>query len=480
MATVPEIIALHHAAGYSIYPIIHFGAFGPIYLFCENLNSLLVEQLIVKYYINVLLTTLFLSLNRLFTHNYFLTLQTWKPARDLLTNETILDLLEGIKNLTIEANFTDTSPVDAIEVFLANINTATTSGILPLQEKLIIALDTIEQSFRCIANKQHAISIIINDCKSGRDTLKVLHNEADSIYDLNTKTCVEKMIVPHTSLEQLEKIIAATASEKGWHGNCLLNNENLLYRVCSEKQKGYVNPSKIVANVNKTGLSEDMVSHFLTRCPPFKITPKSKADTCYYYCLYKTTQQIATYAGLNENQVLQIIPTCGICSVKESERTEICYLYFCRGMPAGNIETMVEIPLPTVNDVIKNCGQKCIMKETEKQEVCQQLKCEKYDSMTIASSLKFPVASIEELKPQCDTIVKDCLKTFSQADKGIILLLHCSHQFPASDIIKYVELSLLDVESVIKSQVSRLRLNLFYSHKRKSWTYGTWGKTFNL
>ncbi|XP_028397877.1 uncharacterized protein LOC114521592 [Dendronephthya gigantea] len=378
--------------------------------------------------------------------------QTWKPARDLLTNETILDMLEGIKNLTTEANFTDTSPVNAIEAFLANINTATTSGILYLQEKLIIALDTIEKWFRCIADKQHAIAVVINDCKSGRDTLKVLYDEAGSMYDLNTQTCVDMKIVLHTTLEDLGKIITATALEKGWHGNCLLNNEDLLYRVCSEKEKGFVNPSQIVANVNRTDLSEDMVSNFLTRCPPPKITPKNQASTCLFYCFYKTTQQIATFVGLNENQVLEIIPSCGICSVKESEKTQICYSHFCSGMTASDIEIMVEIPLPTVIDVIKNCVQKCILKDSEKQEVCQQLKCKKYDSKTIASSLKFPLATIEELKPQCDTIVKDCTAAIDDAEKRFVFLLHCSHNFSAGRIVKYVELSLQDVESIIKSK----------------------------
>ena len=356
----------------------------------------------------------------------------------------------------MEANFTDTSPADTITSFLANIGSvsSSSSGTLSLQKNLIQALDTIEFRFRCIANKQHAIAVVINDCKSGRDTLNVLHSEADLTYDLNTKSCVEKKIVANTTLQQLQDIISAVATEKGWYGHCLLNNKALLYRVCSERAKGYTRPADIVAVVNKSALTQDMVSNFVTRCPPPEITPKSKVDTCQYYCLYQTNKQIAKSVGLLEYQVKSIIPSCGICSVEESKKTQICYSHFCEGKSAANIEPVMRLPLSTVTDVINNCVQKCVLKESEKHQVCQQLKCMQYNSNTVASSLNFPLASVEELKPQCDSIVQKCI--ISDQDKRYILSIHCFGQRPASEIQKSVGLPLQDVESVIKSQVSLL------------------------
>ena len=376
----------------------------------------------------------------------------------MLTNDTFLDLLEGIKNLTVEANFTDTRPADTITHFLANIASAIASPTrtLSLQKDLIAALITIEFQFRCIADKQHALSIVINDCMSGRNTLNALHSEAESTYDLNTKSCIDKKIIPYTSQAELQNIVSDVAQQKGWYGNCLLNDKDLLYRVCSERAKGYTRPADIVAQVNKTDLRQDMVSNFLTRCPAPEITPKNTEDTCRYYCLYQTSQQIAKLVGLLERQVKTIIPSCGICTVTVKEKTQICYLHFCKGKNASKIEPMVELPLPTVTNVISGCVQKCVLEDSEKEQICQQLKCKQYDNNTVASSFTLPLSTIEELKPQCDSIVIKCM--ISDRDKKFILVLHCMRQVPASSLQTDVGLPLADVESVIKSQVQPTRL----------------------
>ena len=353
----------------------------------------------------------------------------------------------------MEANFTDTSPAATITSFLKNIGSTISSptGTIALQKNLITALDKLQSWFKCIADKQHAIAIVINDCKSGRSTLSVLHGEAESSYDLNTQSCINDKIVPSTSIQKMQSIISSVAAEKGWNANCLLNNKDLLYRVCAEEKKGYVIPGDIVVQVNKSELTEDLVKQFLTMCPPPAITPKSRQDTCTYYCLYQPLQTIARFVGLLESQVKNIIPTCGICSVTELDKVTICHSYFCKGISAANIEVMVEKPLPTVNDVISKCVQKCVMKDSEKQEVCQRLKCKQDTSSTVASSLNLPIASIEELKPQCDTILQKCTVTHQQ--KFITLYLYCKQNTSANEIQLLVKLPLADVESIIKSQV---------------------------
>lgn len=363
--------------------------------------------------------------------------------------------MEGIRNLTLEANFTDTSEADTIKNFLDNLDSVglTSSGILSLQNDLLKALDKIELQFKCTANKLHAIATVTNDCKSGRDALKVLHGEADSTYDLNTAECIE--IIPYTSVEELQTIISAVATEKGWYDNCLLNNEDLLYRVCSEKAKGYVKAADIVAQVNNTKLAEDMIPNFLTRCSAPKITPKSKEDTCKLYCLYQPTETIVKQTGLLESQVKAITPSCEICSVTASEKTEMCHSYFCKGVSAANIEQTMKLPLRTVYDVINNCVQKCVLKVSEKQEVCKEWKCKQSNSDTLASSLNLPVFSIDEVKSQCDSIVQKC--TISDGDRKFILALHCLRQYTAIQIQQYKffsSLPLEDIESVIQSEVS--------------------------
>ena len=364
--------------------------------------------------------------------------------------------MEGIRVLTVEAQFADTRPARMVTNFLANtasVNSFTSPARTRLlQRGLIVALIAIEFRFRCIANKQHAISIVINDCMSGRNTLNALHSEAELTYDLNTKSCVAKKIIPYTSQAELQNIVSDVAQQKGWYGNCLLNDKNLLYRVCSERAKGYIRPVDIVSQLNKPDLTQDMVSNFLTRCPAPEITPKNTKDTCRYYCLYQTSQQIAKLVGLLERQVKTIIPSCGICTVTVKEKTKICYLHFCKGTNAGKIEPLVELPLPTVNNVISGCAQKCVLEDSEKEQICQQLKCKRYSSNTVASSFNLPLATIEELKPQCDSIVMKC--KISDRDKKFILFLHCLRQVPATTLQNYLGLSLEDIEGVIKSQVS--------------------------
>lgn len=298
------------------------------------------------------------------------------------------------------------------------------------------------------------MAIIINRCRSGRDSLNVLHQEAELAYSLNTKSCIDKNIIYHTSLQKLEMMVCPIAKEKGWYCNCLLNDEHLLYIVCSEKEKGYAKPADIVAQVNRSTLTETMVSNFLTRCPPPEITPRKRSQTCLLYCLYTPGIQIASIVGLSESQVKQIMPSCGICDVKESKRLEICHLYFCKGLNATSIESVWKLPLPTVINVTNSCVQKCILKDSEKVEICHQLKCKNYTSNRVASSLNLPVCSIEEAKLQCDRIGEKC-EIVSNQDRNVILILHCLKQVPPSEIQKSLtNIPLNVVEEVTKSQVS--------------------------
>ena len=338
---------------------------------------------------------------------------------------------------------------------MQNIGQADYDNTLSLQNKLIEALKNVKFEFKCLADKQHAVDIVVSDCKSGRDQLKTLYAKAEKNFGLNRRACLDKNMIPYTSLSQFETIVKKLADKYGWYNKCLLNDNQLLIRVCDEKLKGYT-PVQILKEVNKVGLTLDMVSNFLTRCPPPKITPKSREDTCRFYCFYMTPQQIAISVALLERQVMEIIKNCSICKVTPDVQTQICSLHFCKGQNSSTIEKTVRKPLATVDYIIKNkCVQKCVVSNQQKKDICEKFKCKSFSKTKIARQEGLPLATIEEVTSQCDTLVPSC-GPISDEDREKVLNLHCRFNMSAESmhLYKLVALSLSAIKRIIASQVS--------------------------
>ena len=224
-----------------------------------------------------------------------------------MTNATTIEWLEEIRNLTLGAENPNTTTAETIQSFVDNIGDANKDDTLKMQNKLITALKSIEFEYDCLGDKLHAITTVLADCKAGDDTLEKLYNEVAVVKnELNRDDCVDGDMVPYTSFNEFKNITETFAEHEGWYSNCLLNSNDLLYRVCSEYLKGYTDPNEIIAQTNNTDLTTDMVENFLIKCPDPEITPKSIQDTCQLYCWYLEVSKIAKTVTLKESQVNKI------------------------------------------------------------------------------------------------------------------------------------------------------------------------------
>ncbi len=156
----------------------------------------------------------------------------------MMTNETTLDWLDGIRNLTLGASNANATVANVIQDFMDKIPTASYDQFLALQVELITALKAVDYEYGCLASKQKAVSTVLMDCRVGRLPFLELYAYAASKHNLNIPGCIAKGIIPYTTPEQFFTILNETATHQGWYNNCLLNNNDLLYRVCSEKIKG--------------------------------------------------------------------------------------------------------------------------------------------------------------------------------------------------------------------------------------------------
>ena len=178
--------------------------------------------------------------------------------------------------------------------------------------------------------------------------------------------------------------------------------------------------------VNRTGLTEDMVPNFLGRCPPPQITPKSIVDTCHLYCLYQPVSQIAKTVVLLERQVIKIQKTCPICSVSQTELKKICKLHYCQGKNATTIEKEVELPLPTVESLItKNCSGCQIDDPALKKTICDNYKCRGHPVKKLAKDYVISEAAVNGVLPECNTLSPDCLAIITANEKDKILQMDC-------------------------------------------------------
>ena len=165
--------------------------------------------------------------------------------------------------------------------------------------------ELMELVYYCDAEKKRAIERILVDCKNGRNTLEKLYNEFAVVRkELNSDVCNGK--VPQTSFNDLKTITEDTAKQEGWYSNCLLNNPDLLYRVCTTHLQGYTDPNAIILRTGNPDITTEMVNNFLTRCPEPKITPKAREEICYLYCLRFGISEIVRTVFLKESQVNEI------------------------------------------------------------------------------------------------------------------------------------------------------------------------------
>ena len=125
-----------------------------------------------------------------------------------------------------------------IQDFIDNIATASYSNFLDLQHQLIFALKTIDYEYTCLADKQHAVTTVITDCRIGRLSFPDLYAYATSKHKLNREACVAKGIMPYTTQEQFWVILNATAYHQNFYNNCLLNDDNLRDKVCDANIQG--------------------------------------------------------------------------------------------------------------------------------------------------------------------------------------------------------------------------------------------------
>ena len=354
------------------------------------------------------------------------------------------------------ANDKEITAANTIRDFINSIESADEKGTIALQNSLAAALSNIKFEFSCLADKTHAIAIVLRDCRLGKNEFSALYEDANSKFKLNRKTCVDQNMIPYTTPAEFLEIINKTAARQNWYSNCLLNDNDLLIRVCSEKLKGF-NPLEIVKRVNKSALTVDMVNNFLTRCPPPEITPKGRQDTCKLYCLYDTPAEIAKSVALLLSQVNEIIKNCSICSVRSDQKLKICTLRFCNGKNSTTIEAAVRLPLPTVNDVINKCVQKCVLTNEQKKVICLQRKCQDYSPSEIEKNVGLTLKTVNEVITECSTIVPSCGPVSSE-DISRITLLRCTFKYSALQIFmlrpRFVQLPLERIESVFASSVS--------------------------
>ena len=206
--------------------------------------------------------------------------------------------------------------------------------------------------------------------------------------------------------------------------------------------------------VNRTGLTEDMIPNFLGRCPPPQITPKSIVDTCHLYCLYQPVAKIAKTVVLLESQVIHIQKTCPICSVSDTDLKKICKLHYCQGQNATTIEKDVEIPLPTVKSVIaKNCSGCQIDDPALKKSICVNHICRGHSAAKLATDNAISVAAINGVLSQCSELV--CLNEITENEKSKIFQLDC-YDIPAATIVFIAGVSaqvVTDYLALVKGQV---------------------------
>ena len=154
------------------------------------------------------------GLNNVHIVIHILLFQAWEPPLNFLRNNSVLDWLEEIRNLSLEASNKSTAAADNITNFLQNIHhTSHPSSVFRLQTQLIQALDEIHFILKCKSEKEHAIVVAITKCRDGSDEFDNLFTLVSSTLQLNHNKCISNNLIPHTSRSQLQIIIQDMAQK---------------------------------------------------------------------------------------------------------------------------------------------------------------------------------------------------------------------------------------------------------------------------
>ena len=161
----------------------------------------------------------------------------WPRVKNFMTTKQATDWLKKIRELTLGAANADYKTAAVIRNFMDRAPSAGYNEFLRLQGELIVALKSTRYVYTCLARKQNAITTVTGGCRKGFQTLSELYKTAVTNHHLNTADCVARGI-PYTNAAVVFEIVRKMAKHQRWYSNCLLNNNDLLYRVCSERRKG--------------------------------------------------------------------------------------------------------------------------------------------------------------------------------------------------------------------------------------------------
>ena len=208
----------------------------------------------------------------------------------------------------------------------------------------------------------------------------------------------------------------------------------------------------IVSNINRSGLTVEMVENFLTRCPPPRITPKSIEDTCNHYCLYQPVPIIAKAAILLESQVLSIIPNCSICEVDANDLKKICNYHLCDGKNISTISPEVKKPETTVKYLLTNNCTICNIDDPElRKRMCFNSKCRGFTSEKNGKDVGYSASVVEGFlaNTNCDAIISSCVDELDEDTKNKIIEFRCLPGATPAGIAYFLEYTVGVVEEVL-------------------------------
>lgn len=251
-------------------------------------------------------------------------LQTYTDTRGNLTNEQFLNqtliVLQLAQGADSQPDYLQKASQDII-VFHDQIKSADKNRTLVLQRSLISAFQAVDFSWNCFEKKVSTMTYVQNHCEAGSNSIRYLFDTAVEFYNAHSASCVSSTGHRYTTFVATEEYVKGRMRQNNLYEDCILNNEDIRYLVCSQYAQGYEN-EELQKNNN---LDEGQVTEIISKCPPAEVSPRIKDLICSQKVLNSLAKTKETFSRYNQQQVESAYNECPPPELPQALKDLICY-----------------------------------------------------------------------------------------------------------------------------------------------------------
>ena len=240
-----------------------------------------------------------------------------------MTDETFLSYTLIAKKLAQGADMQTSQLQRAaaeIQTFHDGVKAADKQTLINLQKDLVDSLSAVEYTWGCFDKKVQVISYVTGHCRTGTNSLKLLFDTAVQFHNAEASSCTTATGRRYITFQATDAYVKDRMRDEKLAEDCVLNNRDKRYLVCSSWAKKIDN-SKIAAS---NQLTEQQVAIITRTCPLASVSPRMKRIICSEKLVNSLEKTKTKYSRYNQEQIIETYNACPKPNLPPALKDIIC------------------------------------------------------------------------------------------------------------------------------------------------------------